>query len=393
MATTAERIRNHRGIALLSGGFRPFFLFGAIWAALVVALWLPVFEGRVELPTALDPIRWHVHELLYGWLGAAIGGFILTAVPNWTGRLPVAGTPLALLVGLWIAGRSAIFFSGAIGLPLAAAIDLAYPVALIGVVAREVTAGRNWRNLRVVAVLGLFLAGDVAFLLEATRDIGFGHGTRLGIASAVLLVSLIGGRIVPSFTANWLRPRGPGRMPVPFGRFDGAVMAATAVALLSWIALPEAKATGALFLLAGVLHGIRVARWAGWRTAPEAMLLVLHLAYLSIPLGFLALGAGLVGLPAPAGSAALHAWTIGTTGMMTLAVMTRASLGHTGHVPTAGRIHVVIYTAVGVALLARVAVGFGIAEFALLHLAVAGWLVAFGGFVVAYARLLLARRS
>jgi uncharacterized protein involved in response to NO len=393
MATTAERIRNHSGSALLSGGFRPFFLFGAIWAALVVALWLPIFEGHLELPTALDPIRWHVHELLFGWLGAAIAGFILTAVPNWTGRLPVAGTPLALLVGLWVAGRGAIFFSGAIGLPLAAAIDLAYPVALIGVVAREVTAGRNWRNLRVVAVLGLFLAGDVAFLLEATRDIGFGHGTRLGLASAVLLVSLIGGRIVPSFTANWLRPRGPGRMPVPFGRFDAAVMIVTAPTLILWIVLPEAPATGALFLLAGVLHTIRLARWAGWRTTPEAMLLVLHVAYLSIPLGFLLIGAGLLGLPAPTGTAALHAWTIGTTGMMTLAVMTRASLGHTGRATTAGRAQKVIYAAIGVALLARVAVGFGVAEFALLHVAVAGWLTAFGGFVVAYARLLLARRS
>lgn len=392
MATTAERIRNHHGVALLAGGFRPFFLFGAVWAAAAVIVWLPMFEGRLELPTALDPIRWHVHELLFGWLGAAIAGFILTAVPNWTGRLPVSGTPLAVLVGLWLAGRAAIFASGAIGLPVAAAIDLAFPVALLGVVAREVTAGRNWRNLRVVAVLGLFLVGDVAFLVEAIHDVGFGHGIRIGLSAAVLLVSLIGGRIVPSFTANWLRPRGPGRMPTPFGRFDGGVMAATAVALLAWIFAPEAKATGALFLATGVLHLVRLARWAGWRTTAEAMLLVLHVAYLSIPLGFLAIGAGLVGLPSPTGTAALHAWTIGTTGMMTLSVMTRASLAHVGRVPTAGRAQKVIYVAIGIALLARVGAGFGVAELALLHVAVAGWAVAFGGFAFAYGRLLLSPR-
>jgi uncharacterized protein involved in response to NO len=393
MANIAARLDSRSSTALFSGGFRPFFLFGALWAALAVLLWLPVFEGRIELPTALAPLHWHVHELLYGWLGAAIAGFVLTAVPNWTGRPPVAGAPLAGLVGLWAAGRIAIFFSAAIGPLAAAAIDLGFPIALIAVVAREVIAGGNLRNLRVVALIGLFLAGDVAFLVEAIHGIGSGHGTRIGIAAAVLLVSLIGGRIVPAFTANWLRPRGPGRMPIPFGRFDGVVVIATAAALALWIVRPDDAATGAAFLVVGVLQAARLARWAGWRTTAEAMLVVLHLAYLSIPLGFLAIGAGLVGLPAPTGTAALHAWTIGTTGLMTLSVMTRASLGHTGRVPTAGRAQRVIYAAAGIALVARIAAGFGVAELVLLHLAVIGWAVAFLGFVVAYARLLLSPRG
>ncbi|TBW37412.1 NnrS family protein [Siculibacillus lacustris] len=392
MATTAEKRRAYDGPILLSGGFRPFFLFGAVWAAIAVALWLPMWEGHLVLPTIFPALDWHVHELLYGYLPAAAAGFLLTAVPNWTGRLPVVGTPLAALVAIWAAGRLAIALSAWIGAPLAAAIDLAFLVALIGLIAREVIAGRNWRNLRVLALLGLLLAGNAAFHFEVMRD---GHaviGTRIGLAAAVLLVSVIGGRIVPSFTANWLRNRAPGFMPIPFGRFDGAVIVVSALALAAWIAAPDHRATAVALIVAGLAQAARLARWAGWRTGAEALLLVLHVAYLSLPLGFLLLGAANLGLPL-APSAALHAWTIGAVGLMTLAVMTRASLGHTGRAMHAGRGLKVIYVGAGVALIARIAVGFGWAEFALLHVAVLGWLVAFVGFVGIYWTILARPRA
>ena len=157
MPTTAERVRTHNGPAILSYGFRPFFLFGAVWAALVVAIWLPMLGGWLTLPTALSPLEWHAHELVYGYVPAIVAGFLLTAVPNWTGRLPVTGTPLLALVSVWAAGRLAVLLSARIGAPVAAAIDLLFLACLAGVIAREIIAGRNLGNLKVLALVGLLL--------------------------------------------------------------------------------------------------------------------------------------------------------------------------------------------------------------------------------------------
>lgn len=393
MATSAEQMRAHRGPALLTGGFRPFFLFGAVWAAIAILLWIPTFEGHVVLPTAYAPIDWHVHELLFGYVAAAVAGFLLTAIPNWTGRLPVVGRPLAGLVGLWVAGRIAMLVSGPIGAIPAAIVDLAFLFVLVGITLREVAAGKNWRNLRVVGIVAVFALGNLLFHVEAIVSGAAAYGTRIGIAAAVMLVALIGGRVVPSFTANWLRPRGPGAMPVPFDRFDGVVIAASAIALASWVALPEARAVGAVLLGAGLLQTARLWRWAGWRTMGESLVLVLHVAYLFVPLGFLLLGATLLGvLPIPA-SAALHAWTVGALGLMTLAIMTRASLGHTGRMLTAGRGQQIVYAGAVIAALARIAMGFGRAEIVFLHIAMLGWLVAFVGFTIVYFPILARPRG
>src|SRR5262249_28049418 len=143
MASSAKLMRSFRGPALLSYGFRPFFLFGAIWAALVMAVWPAVLVGAIALPTAFDSVRWHAHELIYGYVPAITTGFLLTAVPNWTGRLPVVGARLLLLVGLWAAGRVAVMFSAVIGPAMAATIDLLFLAALAAVVAREIIAGKN----------------------------------------------------------------------------------------------------------------------------------------------------------------------------------------------------------------------------------------------------------
>src|SRR6185295_14827194 len=152
MVTTAEQMRTYDGPAILSYGFRPFFLFGAIWAATVVAIWLPMLGGWLAIPTAFSPLEWHVHELIYGYVPAIVAGFLLTAVPNWTGRLPVTGTPLLALVSVWAAGRLAVSISARIGLPVAAAIDLLFLACLAGVIAREFVAGRNRGNLNVLAL-------------------------------------------------------------------------------------------------------------------------------------------------------------------------------------------------------------------------------------------------
>jgi uncharacterized protein involved in response to NO len=291
---------------------------------------------------------------------------------------------LALLAGLWALGRLAILVSGVIGAAAAAVIDVGFFAALLALTGREVLAGNNWRNLRVVGLVALIFLGDVVFHLECALRGTASYGTRIGIAGTLLLVSLIGGRIVPSFTINWLRNRPAGRSATPFDRFDGVVIAVSAAVLALWVVLPDTKATGVALIVAGLFQLARLARWAGWRTGAEALVLVLHVAYLFVPLGFLLSGAAILQLLPLAPSAALHAWTIGALALMTLAVMTRASLGHTGRALHAGRGQQLIYAGAVIAALARIAMGFGHGEFVLLHIALLGWLAAFVGFAVVY---------
>lgn len=387
MARTAEGLRAHRGPALLAGGFRPFFLFGAAWAAIAIALWLPLYEGRLALPIAVAPLDWHVHELLYGYAPAAIAGFLLTAIPNWTGRLPVVGRPLALLLALWAVGRAAMLVSAVIGPRPAAALDALFLFALAFVAGREVWVGRNLRNLKVVGLVALLALGNVVFHVETIRAGTAAWGTRIGIAATVMLIVIVGGRVVPSFTINWLRNRGPGAGAAPFDRFDAAASVATALALAVWVVRPEGAITASALALAGLACAARLARWAGWRTSGEKLVLVLHVAWLFVVLGFLLLAASLFGAPL-APSAALHAWTVGAIGLMTLAIMTRASLGHTGRPLHATRPIALLYLGVVVAAAARIAVGLGWAELLLLHLAALGWIVAFAGFVLVYRPIL-----
>lgn len=391
MASSAEQIRAYRGPALFSYGFRPFFLLGGAWAAVTMALFIPLLSGHLTLPTLFGASQWHAHELVYGYVPAVVAGFLLTAVPNWTGRLPVVGAPLMVLVSLWALGRVAVLTSSAIGASAAAILDLSFLAMLGGIVGREILAGRDMRNLKVLTAILLLLAGNAMFHAEATWGSSDGYGERIGIASAILLIMLIGGRIIPSFTRNWLAKRGPGRLPKPFDRFDIAAMIAGGTALTAWVVLPHAASTGWLALLAMAVHAARLVRWAGYRAMSEPLVLVLHVAYAFIPAGF-----GLAALSAFHPDAvpitgALHGWTAGAIGLMTLAVMTRASLGHTGQPLKATPPIMAVYAACLLAALCRIAAGFGIAREPMLYLSAASWIAAFAGFVIAYAPL-LARR-
>ena len=239
MPAALARRRIYAGPALFSYGFRPFFLGGAAWAALGVLLWLPQYYGELQLPTALAPLDWHIHEMLYGYLAAVIAGFLLTAIPNWTGRLPINGAGLAALASLWVAGRVAILFSANIGATTAALVDVAFLVIFAAVALREIIAGRNWRNLRVLVVLAILILGNVVFHVEAIAQGVADYGTRIGIGAAITLIMLVGGRIVPSFTHNWIARTNPGRLPRPFSRFDAASLAVAAVALSVWAVAPR----------------------------------------------------------------------------------------------------------------------------------------------------------
>jgi uncharacterized protein involved in response to NO len=393
MASSAKLIRSFRGPALLSYGFRPFFLFGAIWAALAMAVWPAVLAGSITLPTAFDPVRWHAHELIYGYVPAIITGFLLTAVPNWTGRLPVVGARLLSLVALWAAGRTAVLFSAVIGPAIAAAIDLLFLAALGATVAREVIAGKNTRNLKVLAVLAVLLMGNGISHAELLRAAPAGYGLRVGIAAILLLIMLIGGRIIPSFTRNWLVRQGPGRLPHPFDRFDQFALAIAGVALVMWIVASEAVVTAAVVGGAAAAHVLRLCRWAGERSWREPLVAILHIGYAFVPIGFTLLALSILCPDIVPASVAIHAWTAGAIGIMTLAVMTRASLGHTGGVLTATRATQLLYVAAIFSAIARLAAGFGIVRHPMLQLSVAAWVFAFAGFAATFGPLLARRRE
>lgn len=317
--TESGRPRIYQGWPLLANGFRPFFLLGSIYAALAVLVWLPVFYGELTVVSTFAPRDWHVHEMLFGYLPAVITGFLFTAIPNWTGRLPMRGMPLLALVVVWIAGRITVTFSAETGWLAAMLVDASFLTLVAAATAREILAGRNWRNLNVVMLVLLLLAGNLAFHLEAHFHGAAEAGIRIGIAVVVLLISLIGGRIIPSFTRNWLVRENPGRLPVSFGRFDVIVVGISALALVCWIVEPGGSLAGVALALTGLLHLVRLGRWAGDRTARERLLLILHVGYAFVPLGFLLNAASTFGL-VPAG-AGMHAWMAGAAGIMTLAVM------------------------------------------------------------------------
>jgi uncharacterized protein involved in response to NO len=384
------RSRAYRGPALFANGFRPFFLLGAIQAGLSILVWLPLFHGELKLLSAFAPRDWHVHEMLFGYLPAVITGFLFTAIPNWTGRLPIRGAPLVTLVAIWIAGRIAVTLSTATGWWLAMLIDASFLLLVAAAAAREIAAGRNWHNLKVVALVALLLAGNVAFHLEAHFTGSADLAIRIGIAAVVMLLTLIGGRIIPSFTRNWLVRENPGRLPVPFNRFDMIIIALGALALAGWVVAPDSRVAGAALGLAGLLHFVRLARWAGDRTLRERLLTILHVGYFFVALGFLLNAAAAFGLvPSSAG---IHAWMAGGAGIMTLAVMTRASLGHTGNALTASASTQAIYAAIIVAAVARICAVIHTAQSDwLLYVAALAWVAAFLGFALAYGPLLLGR--
>lgn len=339
----------------LRGAFRPFFFSGAAWGLVALMLWIASLAGALVLPSAMDPLAWHRHEMMFGFVGAVIAGFLLTAIPNWTGRLPIAGPPLAWLVGLWFAARLAVLFSSVFGTIPAAVLDVGFYFTLAFVGAREVFAAKN-RNVPVVGLVLLFgLANAVDHLAIAGVIESSELGWMFAVSLVILMISLIGGRIVPSFTRNWLVKQGVSDgLPSQPGRFDVLVIGATALALLFWITGPSGWVTGGLLGVAAALQAARLARWGGLRAARDPLVLVLHVGYAWIPIGVALLGASAAGTVI-ARSVAVHALTAGAMATMILAVMTRASLGHTGRELKAGPATTAIYGLVTLGALLRVA--------------------------------------
>jgi uncharacterized protein involved in response to NO len=268
--------------AVLTQGFRLFFLAAGLWAAVALALWIVMFvsvSGR-SVPSRFDSLTWHIHEMLFGFVMASIAGFLLTAIPNWTGRLPVSGGPLALLAGLWLLGRIACLVSALVPAWIAIATDLSFPVLLVGVVAREIVAGRNWHNLAVIAPVSLLGVANLLMHMEANGlAVPSGLGWRLGLAAVIVLISVMAGRIVPSFTRNWLTKRPGSKLPAGHGRIDRVALGILHTGLVGWAFLPAFGPFGLLLLLGAAINLWRLLRWRGMATTGEPLLLVLHVGY------------------------------------------------------------------------------------------------------------------
>ncbi len=339
---------------LLQNAFRPFFMAAGLWATLAIPMWLLSYAGIVELPAGLDGFLWHQHEMLYGFAGAAMAGFLLTAIPNWTGRAPVQGRLLALLVGFWLAGRLGFISALAIGPLVTAILDLAFLTSLALIIGRELIAGKNWRNLPVLALISTFALGNWLVHLEligvmATAELGL----RLSTFVLAILISVIGGRIVPAFTRNWLAQKGATALPPPMGKFDVAAVIALVAFVVAQLIVPDHQATGLLALLAGGLHTLRLARWKGLSVLGEPLLWVMHLGYAWLCAALILVGLANLSDAVPM-VAAIHALTAGAFGTMILAVMTRASLGHAGRELRATRGTTIVFILITIAALLRV---------------------------------------
>jgi uncharacterized protein involved in response to NO len=376
----------------LRGGFRPFFFGAGAWGLTALLLWLGSLAMPVRLPTQFDPVAWHRHEMLFGFVGAAIAGFLLTAIPNWTGRLPIAGKPLLSLFGLWLTARLAVLFSATLGLALAASLDVGFFAVLTAVAAREVLAAKS-RNVPIVAMVLLFTLADAADYAGAARlipDLGW----QLAIVLIIILISIVGGRIIPSFTRNWMMKRGHRtKLPTQPSALDLLVIAGTAICLAFWVALPGNHLTGVLLLLAAGLQFLRLIRWSGWRTASDPLVLILHLGYLWIPVGLILLGISVITGTVPR-SAAIHALTAGAMSTMILAVMTRATLGHTGRDLEAGAGTIVLYGCVTVGALLRVAASLGVGPYGrMLDISGTAWAASLLLFLIIYGPMLWRARA
>ncbi|MEX0829848.1 MAG: NnrS family protein [Nitrospirales bacterium] len=380
----------YQGPAVWSYGFRPFFLSAAIFAGTAIPVWALLLNGIEGLPLRYQLREWHVHEMIFGFLPCVVTGFFLTAIPNWTDRLPMRGWPLMWLWSLWLAGRLSFAFPWVPPL-LVALIDGAFLIVIAGIVWREILAAQAWDRLPMGVLMSLYAIANLLFhglfLNRAETDLA----ERLGLTLIMILLAMIGGKITPSFTGDYLEALKVTKQPAPFSWFDGLSILLVAVAGVLWVLHAHSIVTGVAFVTAGSLNLMRVSRWYGWLTWREPLVLILHVGYGWLAIAFLMLGGALLGIGVYR-EEAIHVLTTGAVGVMTLAVMTRASLGHTGRMKHAGVLTVLIYILVNVGALLRI-VGPSLTPSGdgMLVIAAGCWSGAYLLFVVGYGPLLLSR--
>ena len=316
--------------AVFAYGFRPFFLAAGLAALVLIPWWATSLAFGVPLGTAWPPTLWHAHEMLFGFIGAAIAGFLLTAVPSWTGQRGFAGQPLMWLSALWVLGRVLVGTSSLWPSPVVAMVDLAFLPALAALVAQPLLRSRN-RNTPLLFVLALLWSTNAAFYWELSRldSARAALALRVGIDVVLVLVTVIGGRIIPVFTSSGLKAQGDGVALSAWPGITPLVIALMVVVAIVDVVLPGGVVAGWVALAAGFAQAIRMLQWRTRRTLRLPIVWVLHLGYIWLPIGlFLKALALLSG--ATIAAYWLHALTIGVLSTMILGVMTRATLGHTG---------------------------------------------------------------
>ena len=319
----------------LSRGFRPFFLFAGLYAIIAVIAWLGVTEGIAPIIEIYPgdhwlPSFWHGHEMLFGFTAAVIGGFFLTAVPNWTGSTPVSKAPLAILVMTWLGGRIAMWMSDILPLPLVALVDLAFLPALAATILLPLRKGGTMRSFIFPPLLLVMTAGNLLFHLDAMGVVpgGAPWGLTITLDAIALLIAIIGGRVTPGFTRNALKHQGIDFTPRHNPQVDrlGFILI---LLVLVCDASGFSVSAGWAALGAALALAIRLSGWGGTHTLGQPILFVLHLGYGWLVLGLLLKGiSAAFGMVSPADG--IHGLAIGAIGTMTLAMMSRASLGHSG---------------------------------------------------------------
>ena len=375
------------GGVLFSYGFRPFFLMAGLFSVLTAAVWLAVYAGVLAPVSAYPPSLWHGHEMLFGYTAAAAAGFFLTAVPNWTGGPRVQGAPLAGLAALWLAGRLTFWAMPMVPAWLVAIIDVAFLPALAAAIMPALKGGSR-RNLVFPAVLGVLIATNVMFHLEALEITATGFpALSVAVDTFALFIAIIGGRVTPAFTGNALRMAAAraGQPPPQITAMpwlnEAAIVSVALVVVVDAVA-DGSPVAGWVALAAAALNGARMAGWQTAKVLRTPILWVLHLGY-----GWLVLGLAVKGLAAVSGalppSIALHGITIGAIGTMTLALMSRAALGHTGRALAAPRAMAAAYGLPSLAAVIRIAMAVATPALYTLSVVLSGlvWLLAFAIFV------------
>ena len=388
MTETVASIQTYRGPAFFSYGFRPFFFSAALFAGLSVPTWVLLLSGDVGFSFYYPARDWHVHEMFFGFLPAVMSGFLLTAIPNWTDRPPLRGTLLLAFWGLWLAGRLVIVLPWATPV-VATIVDSTFLIVLAGIVWREILAARAWERSPIGVLISLYASANVLFHILVFRASETDLPERMALGFLTMLLTLIGGRVTPTFTEEFTVARGIPGTSLSFSRLDGLAIGLTAMAVISWLLQPETSWTGWILVVAGAANVVRLARWRGWVTWHEPLVLILHFGYGWLALSMLVLGTALLGWGLRP-SDAVHALTTGSVGTMTLAIMTRATLGHTGRPRHADSITVVIYFLTNLGALLRVfGPSTGLPVNVIFSLAATAWSGAYLLFAATYARYLL----
>jgi uncharacterized protein involved in response to NO len=367
-------------------GFRPFFLLSGVFAVIVMALWVPAFTGGPALSTYYGQIGWHSHEMVFGYTGGVIAGFLLTAVRNWTGWPTATGSSLAALVVLWLLGRILPFFVATIPAWLISVVDLAFvPVLTASIAVPLVRHGEKRNLLFVPLMLGLFAANLLVHLELLGLLPGVARpGIFLGLYLVILLIVIMGGRVVPFFTERALSNVVIKRRPL----IEWLAPLTVIAFMLTDLLFPNSKVAGALAGLAGIINGVRVISWYSHRYWQVPLLWVLHLGYGWIVVGFLLKAAASLGLIAA--QFTVHAFTVGGIGVLTIGMIARVSLGHTARPLSVGSPMAVAFALVNLAAVLRGLLPsiFPLWLSQLVILSGMLWIAAFVVFVIVYAPVL-----